>query len=122
LVESYFFDTYALWETIKGSENYAKYRSCDCKTSIFNLVELYFALLREGGPAAAAAGYRRLKSCLVGIHDEDVFEAMQFRLSAKKKNLSYADCMGYVMARHAGVKFLTGDAAFEEMAGVEFVK
>ncbi|MFQ5406566.1 MAG: PIN domain-containing protein [Candidatus Micrarchaeia archaeon] len=122
MVDSYFFDTYALWEAIKGNKNYGKYVHCDCNTSLFNLVELYFALLRESNAVAAAAHYRRLKSCLIEINDEDVFEAMELKLSKKHANLSYADCVGYVMARHLGVKFLTGDEAFRKMQGVEFVK
>ncbi|GAI14858.1 unnamed protein product [marine sediment metagenome] len=52
--------------------------------------------------------------------DEIVFEAMGLRL--KHRRLSYADCIGYVTARHEGMKFLTGDRVFERMENVEFVR
>ena len=45
---------------------------------------------------------------------------MGFRL--KHGGLSYADCIGYVIARREGMKFLTGDAAFKRLENVEFVR
>lgn len=32
------------------------------------------------------------------------------------------DCIGYTIAREKGILFLTGDAAFEKIEGVEWVK
>ena len=32
------------------------------------------------------------------------------------------DCVGYVVAKRVGVKFLTGDREFKDMPNVEFVK
>lgn len=37
------------------------------------------------------------------------------------RELSYADCLGYVISRNMGIRFLTGDKEFERMGGVEFV-
>ena len=48
--------------------------------------------------------------------------AMFFRLQNKSLNLSYVDCIGYVLARSSGLKFLTGDIQFKDMSNVEFVK
>ena len=48
--------------------------------------------------------------------------AMKFRLANKKKKLSYADCIGYQLAKEHGLKFLTGDKEFENLPNVEFVK
>jgi predicted nucleic acid-binding protein len=49
---------------------------------------------------------------------------MRFRLKMKrgKKNLSYVDALGYIIAEKLGVKFLTGDNAFDGMDNVEYVK
>ena len=49
-------------------------------------------------------------------------EAMLFSAKHKRQDLSAADCIGYVMAIKLGLKFLTGDRQFRDMAGVEFVK
>jgi len=36
--------------------------------------------------------------------------------------LSYVDALGYTIAKAHNLRFLTGDAAFEGIANVEFVK
>ena len=36
--------------------------------------------------------------------------------------LSYVDCIGYMISRQLGIKFLTGDEQFKDFEGVEFVK
>jgi len=122
LVETYFFDTYALIEVIEGSQNYAKYVDCECKTSLLNLIEVYYYGLRGLGPERAANHFKRLESNALEITEEDVFKAMEFKLTNKKKGFSYADCIGYTMAKNRGVKFLTGDEQFRSMPNVEFVK
>lgn len=122
MVEVYFFDTYALVEVTKGNKNYAKYAECECKTSIFNLAELYYFLLRDFDKSLAMHHFKRLRSNLLEINDEDVFIGMQLKLSSKKQNLSYADCLGYAMAKNHGIRFLTGDEKFETIQNVEYVK
>ena len=47
---------------------------------------------------------------------------MEFRLKWKDRGVSITDCVGYIMAREMGIKFLTGDKEFEGLEGVEFVK
>ncbi len=122
MVKTYFFDTYALIGSIKGGESYAEYAKCECKTSLLNLIELYYIILRDFGKQEAAQHFKRLKQNLLEIDDEEIQKAMEFRLSNKKKNLSYADCIGYTVAENRGIKFLTGDEQFRSMPNVEFVK
>jgi len=40
----------------------------------------------------------------------------------QKKNISYADALGYAMAEKESMRSLTGDQEFENMDLVEFVK
>ncbi len=63
-----------------------------------------------------------MQQSLLEITDDVVFEAMQFRLQHKKKDLSYADSIGYVLAQRHGLRFLTGDRAFQGMDNVAFVR
>ena len=49
-------------------------------------------------------------------------EANEFRLKNYRRDLSYVDCIGYILARKLNAKFLTGDKQFENFEGVEFVK
>ena len=43
-------------------------------------------------------------------------------LKIKYKHLSIPDCIGFIVAKRYGVKFLTGDEAFRNFDNVEFVK
>lgn len=121
----YFLDTYAMMEYIGGNKSYEKYFSrLELKTSILNLMELYYHILRDAGEERADGSYMQFKQFEVSLSNEDVKEGMKFRLRSKASRLdiSYADAIGYVVAERLGMKFLTGDDAFEELSNVEFVK
>jgi len=116
-----FFDTYALIEIAKGNPRYKRYLDVErILLTKLNLIEFYYAILRDFGEIEAKKHYFFYLPFAEEITDEVVFEAMRFRLERKK--LSYADCIGYVTAKRKGVKFLTGDVAFRELENVEFVR
>ena len=121
-MNSYFFDTYALIEIIKGNKNYQKFLESELFTSIFNLYELYFSLLRDYNQQTARKFFEQFKSNVLQIRDEHIFEASKFKLQNRKQKLSYADCLGYMIALKYNMKFLTGDKEFENKKNVEFVK
>ena len=52
-MKSFFFDTYAFFEILNGSENYRKYISVRIITSKLNLFELYSKILRESNEEEA---------------------------------------------------------------------
>lgn len=112
-------------EYIRGNKAYLKYfSSLDLKTSILNLTELYFHVLRDAGERKAEDTYMLFKQFSVPIIDEDVKEGMKFRLrlKARRTDVSYADAIGYAMAERMKAKFLTGDNSFKALSNVEFVK
>ena len=119
---SYFLDTYALIEIIRGNQNYQRFLEAELFTSIFNLYELYFALLRDYNKQTAQKFFEQFRNKVLQIKDEHIFEASKFKLQNKKKNLSYTDCLGYVMSLAHNIKFLTGDKEFEGVENVEFVR
>jgi len=122
-VNSLFFDTYALFEIIKGSKNYENYaRGISIITTKLNLLELHYALLRVKGKEEADFYFEEFNQFCVRYNDEVLKEASEFRLNNYKRDLSYIDCVGYIVARKLGVKFLTGDQQFKEFDNVEFVK
>ncbi|MBU0929841.1 MAG: PIN domain-containing protein [Nanoarchaeota archaeon] len=119
----YYFDTYALYEFCIGNENYKKYfEKYDVVTINFNLIELFYALLKNFGLYKAREYYNMFKSFTIKIPDEVIEKAMIFRLENKKQDLSYVDCLGYILAKENNLIFLTGDKEFEKIEGVEFVK
>ena len=116
-----FFDTYALVEIAKGNKRYKKYLDTErIILTQLNLMELYYAILKGFGEAEAKKHYFFYLPFVEEITDEVIFKAMQFRMD--HKNLSYADCIGYTVAKSMGVKFLTGDIEFEKLEGVEFAR
>ena len=120
---AYYFDTYALIEIGKGSPAYQRYKE-DIKLVLhkLNIVELCYFLLREKRGHEMKACYAQLSK----FHNEppdDVYEdTSKMKYHYKERRLSYIDCLGYCMARHLNIKFLTGDEKFKDLPGVEFVK
>src|SRR3989344_7971297 len=113
----YFFDTYALIEIAKNNPDYVNYSDNIVITTIFNLAELYYIILKDFGEERAKKVYYKFKECANEISDDIIFGAMKLKL--KNKDLSYTDCIGYSYALRQDLKFLTGDKAFENMENVE---
>ena len=118
----YFLDTYAMVEIIKGNKNYAKYLDEVFFTNILNLYELYYTLLKDYSKEEAMRYFLHFRGFVIGISDGYIFKASEFRLENKKTDISYADCLGYIMALENNMKFLTGDKEFRDKVNVEFVK
>ena len=121
-LRTYFFDTYALIEIIKGSPNYAKYKKTRIITTKMNLLELHHILLKSHGTKIANKYYDYFKEYCVEIEDELIKKASLMKLELKNKKMSYIDCLGYCAAITKNASFLTGDKEFEGMQGVEYTK
>ena len=122
-MKTYFFDTYAFFEILKGNQNYTNYRNnIGTITTKLNLIELHHGTLSSNGEAFADKYYDKYEKFAVPFDGETIKNASKFRAAHKKLNLSYIDCLGYMIAKSRNVKFLTGDKAFENMENVEFVK
>lgn len=123
MVKALFYDTYAFFEILAGNQNYAPFaKDCAIVTTKFNLFELHYGLLLKYGKEIADENYDALSKFCVDATDDEIKKASELKACLKKKNLSYADCIGCVISQSIGVKFLTGDRQFEGMNNVEFVK
>ena len=118
----YFYDTYALYEIAKGSKNYEIYADKIIITSLMNVYELYYQLLKDNNEDLAQQFFTKLISSCVDIEPEIIKKASQFRKENIKLKLSYIDCLGFALAEYYGVKFLTGDEGFKEINNVLFIK
>ncbi len=122
-LKTYFYDTYAFFEIIEGNQNYKPFISgAVVITTKLNLMELYYGLFVKYGETIAEKYYDRLLKFIIDTDDDTIKQAMKFRALNKARNLSYIDCIGYIISRKRGIKFLTGDKEFKDMGGVEFVK
>ena len=120
---TYFFDTYALFEIIKENKNYLRYiKDITIITTKLNLMELHYSLLRTVGKKEADKHYDYFLKFVIEFSDETIKKANEFKFLNKNKKLSYADCIGYILAKMNNIKFLTGDREFENLEYVEFVK
>lgn len=122
----YYADTYALVEILKGSPAYEQYAKEELSTSEFNMLELAYALTRDYGEEKAVEILRIMRAfvTIVQPRDEDYARAATLRLELKRqnRNLSLINALGYILARHLGMLFLTGDREFKDLKGVEYVK
>ena len=122
-IKTFFFDTYAFFEMIEGNKNYDQYlNGISVVTTKLNLMELFYGLLKNYDEKIADEYYDELIKYTIEIDDDLIKKAMIFRLENKKKDLSYTDCLGYVLAKERNILFLTGDNGFKDLPNVEFVK
>ena len=122
-INNFFFDTYAFIEIIKENKDYEPYkRGIGVITTILNLMELHYSLLRTVGKEEADRHFDRLLPFAIEIPGKIIKQANFFKLLNKKKKLSYVDCVGYIIAKRNNVKFLTGDKQFKGMDNVAFLE
>jgi predicted nucleic acid-binding protein len=121
----FFLDSYAIVEYLSGNTKFAPYVDrWNWATSILNLMEVYYVGLRDQSEVYADKAYLAFRPGVVEIEDRDVKAGMatRLRLKARGVNVSYADALGYEMAKRISAKFLTGDRVFSGLPEVEFVK
>ena len=119
----FFFDTYALHEIVHESKNYNQYiKKITLITTKLNLMELHYTLLRNYNLEYANQSFEYFKKFCIDFDDETIKQANEFRLKNYKRELSYIDCLGYILAKKNNAKFLTGDEQFEDFENVEYVK
>ena len=118
----YFFDTYAFCEFINGNERYKKYfKNNNIITNKLCLTELFYILLKNFDLETARKYFKEFNHFCIEVPDIVIEKAMLFRFESKNKGLSYADCIGYELAKFNNLKFLTGDKQFKDLKNVEYV-
>lgn len=118
--ETYFFDTYAIFEIVIGNPKYQKYTDCDIITTIYNIAEFNYNLKKEKDKKEVDELTKKYYNYIVEVNLEDIEMAMDLKI--KHKNLSIPDVIGYIVAKRHKVRFLTGDECFRDFENVEFVK
>lgn len=121
-MQTLFFDSYALLEIFKGNKNYEKYKKMSVVTSYLHLYELYYNLKKDCNEEEIKDFFQFLQNFCVDLDFDWIPKAVEFRFLYKTRDLSYADCLGYIISKGLGIKFLTGDNQFKDVPNVEFVK
>ena len=119
---SYFFDSYAIIELIKGNPLYIKFNESAVVITMLNLVEVINSIYKDFGEEMARGVFMKFKDCVQDIDEEIIMESIKLKSKYKKRFLSYADCVGYAFAKNNNLRFLTGDKEFSDLDNVEYVK
>lgn len=117
----YFFDTYAIIEFVEGNENYQRFQDTPIITSLYNIYEFTYYLLRDYDREKAEEVLGKLNYNLLEVGEDDLIPAAELKFENKDQQLSYVDCMGYRLAKRHDLEFLTGDIEFKYKDNVEYV-
>jgi predicted nucleic acid-binding protein len=118
----YYLDTYAIIECIKENPNFIKFQNEVTITGALNITETHYYLVEYSGEIEADNFIESLNFSLLEPNKEIAIKASKFRHKNKKLKMSYADCLGYIIAMENNLIFVTGDDAFKEFENVEFIK
>ena len=117
----YFLDTYALIEILEGNPLFRRFIDEDFTITKLNAIELHRHSMKNAGDAKAKSDLDMVWDSIADFNKEVVVAANRFRLKHKAKNLSIADCVGYVYALKNRLLFVTGDKEFKGLPKVEFL-
>lgn len=115
----YFFDTHALIGIATARPGYEPYREAPIVTDRGCLYEFARYVLKTRRARDVLPALAALRTERVDPEDEDVLAAA--KLMKEHERISAQDALGYVLAQRERLRFLTGDAAFRKMRGVEWV-
>jgi predicted nucleic acid-binding protein len=119
----YFFDTYAIVAILDDAKEYQGFEINKGVTTTLNLMETQYSMHKRGAKdAEIKRTLSNLSPLCIGFSEESCFDSVKFRYENRKRELSYIDCLGYVLAKKNGVPFLTGDKGFKELPNVKFVR
>ena len=118
--ETYFFDSYAVFEMLEGNPNYLAYKKSLIVLTKLNLFEIYYGILKEKGKEKAKELLEEFSENVVDYDNSDIINALEIKKQNSRRSMT--DCIGYVVSLRLKIKFLTGDKEFENLNNVEFVK
>lgn len=120
-ISRYFYDSWAILEYLNTGRLAAYFRSARGVTTWLQVMEVYYALLRDGKPESDAKDLiAALQPHVIDFSFDDVLGAMGVRIQMvrKRRNLSYVDAIGYYVARKRRLLFLTRDPGLRGLPGV----
>lgn len=119
----FFYDSYAVIEYLRDNPTFRPYFEDHTGVLTFlNILEIYYSVLNEAGKDRADIVLEMLFQLRIEPTKEIIKKVMTFRMENKKQDLSYADCLGYIIAQEQKILFLTGDSKFRDVKGVAFVR
>jgi predicted nucleic acid-binding protein len=115
-------DTYALIELRNENPKFAHLLNKPFIIIDPTIAELFIVLMKNAGEEEARYWYNKFSFYCKPITRDMMIKGLKFREMNKKDNLSIFDAWGYIFARENNYTFVTGDKAFENREGVEYIK
>ncbi len=113
-------DSFALIELRKQNPHYISYKTTNLIITENALLEFSYYLLREQKDAKQTI--EQFWQYTRQITQTVAYASIKMKYALRDKKLSYADCLGYCLARELNVPFLTGDKQFKDLPNVEWVR
>ncbi len=120
--KKFFFDTCALIEITKENPKFDWYKTARAVITNLNLMEYAFYLLRIGEGKDIRESFDNLSASVIEYDSDLIIKAAEMKFKYKNEKLSFADCIGYLLAKKYNCKFLTSDEKFKDKENVEFVE
>jgi hypothetical protein len=118
---SYFFDSYAIIQTLLEAESYQRFKEEQIITNGLHMAETVFFFLKTNNKDVLNR-LKLMEIVILGIDKDIAFDSAKFKFDNSGFDLSYADCIGYITSMNNGLTFLTGDYPFKNIEDVEFVR
>ena len=121
MIKRFYFDTCALIEITQENPKFIIYKNAKAIITNLNLMEYAFYLLKIGEGKDIKESFEKLSASVVEYDNDILINAAEMKFQYKKEKLSFADCIGYLLAKKYDCKFLTSDRKFKDKENVEFV-
>jgi len=114
-------DTYALVEIHNDNPKFSNLLNEEIVITDITMAEFYTDLFKKYNQQTADYWLKKLKSICKPLSLDTLIKASIFRHINKKENYSYFDAVGYIYSQENNMIFVTGDKAFKNKNGVEFI-
>jgi hypothetical protein len=115
-------DTYALVEIHDENPDFLPYLEKEFIIPNIIMAEFYGIIFRNYNEQTANYLLKKFQPFIMNVSFDTIIKSVNFRYLNKAKNFSFFDAVGYTFARENHMTFVTGDLAFKEIEGVEFIK
>src|SRR3989344_4783192 len=90
--DSFFFDSYAFFEILRGNNYYKDYKKCKIITTKLNIFELFLGLLRDIDEEIAEEYLTKYYPFVTDFDENVIKGAAKLKNKLNKRNLSMTDC------------------------------
>jgi len=115
-------DTYALVEIHDENPRFLPFLEKDFIIPSLTMAEFYGIIFRRYNEQTANYLLKKFQPFIMEVSFDIILKSVKYRCLNKIRNISFFDAVGYTFAKENNMTFVTGDQAFKDIGGVEFIK